>query len=437
MRQLVTLAATALLVTGCAHHTPTPAPAEAPPAALPAQSVLVVDEVGVAERAGPDGTPRMIPFVRRGPGDGYPTLLVVGGPFPIEWFGRWMEPAYNVVYPMTGPSIGLFVEQVADLDAVRQTLKLDRMAVWGHSQDGALAFEYAAAFPQHTDRVVWVNGLNDVQGGVRLGLQLLAERAGTQEEAARWTSLASAETFDLLDFALAFQARQFEHTCEPAEPCRRLIARAGAAVKASGYMTRMMELAPGGPGGPPELRSALQPDVRGQSLLAYDSGAAAEQVGNVPFLMLVGAEDGRTPPETSRALHSKLPQAQLVEIADCGHNPFIERPAETIEQMRRFLDIDLALPPVPSTLPDDWKPAYDNGEKSADEIEAESAARLTGDWAGMAMGLLMATCETLGAEPPAEQLAEYGLAGEKYETFYALHCQPPEPPDGSESPGAP
>ena len=56
-----------------------------------------------------------------------------------------------------------------------------------------------------------------------------------------------------------------------------------------------------------------------------------------PVLLIAGAEDGAMP-ATMRALADRIPNARFVEIADAGHIPGIERPAEFNAALARFLD---------------------------------------------------------------------------------------------------
>ena len=55
-----------------------------------------------------------------------------------------------------------------------------------------------------------------------------------------------------------------------------------------------------------------------------------------PTLLIAGAEDG-VMPQTLKALESRIPQAEYVEIADAGHLPGIERPDAFNAALRAFL----------------------------------------------------------------------------------------------------
>jgi proline iminopeptidase len=58
---------------------------------------------------------------------------------------------------------------------------------------------------------------------------------------------------------------------------------------------------------------------------------------HVPTLVLAGRDDFLFPPEHQAVLADRLPNARLEIIERAGHNPQIERPAEAIEAIRRFM----------------------------------------------------------------------------------------------------
>jgi proline iminopeptidase len=58
---------------------------------------------------------------------------------------------------------------------------------------------------------------------------------------------------------------------------------------------------------------------------------------HVPALVLAGSHDFLFPPEHQTILADQLPNAQLELIERAGHNPHMERSAEVIEIVKRFL----------------------------------------------------------------------------------------------------
>jgi proline iminopeptidase len=57
----------------------------------------------------------------------------------------------------------------------------------------------------------------------------------------------------------------------------------------------------------------------------------------VPTLVLAGRHDFLFPPEHQAILADRLPDAQLELIECAGHNPQIERSAEVIQVIKRFM----------------------------------------------------------------------------------------------------
>ena len=72
---------------------------------------------------------------------------------------------------------------------------------------------------------------------------------------------------------------------------------------------------------------------------AYRGGAAAAARVACPALLILGREDRMTPAKAGRALASKIKDATVAEILDCGHMMMVEQPDETLDCLKRFLGI--------------------------------------------------------------------------------------------------
>jgi 3-oxoadipate enol-lactonase len=68
-----------------------------------------------------------------------------------------------------------------------------------------------------------------------------------------------------------------------------------------------------------------------------DSAALLPTLGDIPTLVLVGAEDRITPPEGARAMAQRIPGAHLVVVPGAGHLTPLEAPEATTAELRRFL----------------------------------------------------------------------------------------------------
>lgn len=58
----------------------------------------------------------------------------------------------------------------------------------------------------------------------------------------------------------------------------------------------------------------------------------------LPTLCIVGDQDGSTPPDLVRSTADLIEGSQFEIIADAGHIPCVEQPAETIRLLRHFLE---------------------------------------------------------------------------------------------------
>jgi 3-oxoadipate enol-lactonase len=57
----------------------------------------------------------------------------------------------------------------------------------------------------------------------------------------------------------------------------------------------------------------------------------------VPTLVVVGDQDGSTPPETVKAGADRIPGAVFEIIEECAHLPCIEQPEALAELIQRFM----------------------------------------------------------------------------------------------------
>jgi len=67
-----------------------------------------------------------------------------------------------------------------------------------------------------------------------------------------------------------------------------------------------------------------------------DMTAALSEI-ECPTLVVVGREDGITPPAEMRGMAEAIPNAKFVEIPDAGHLPPLEKPAPFAAALREFL----------------------------------------------------------------------------------------------------
>ena len=86
----------------------------------------------------------------------------------------------------------------------------------------------------------------------------------------------------------------------------------------------------------------LGPQVfRDQSLALRDRADRQETLATFrgPALVLMGIADRLCPLERHELMHALMPQSRLVVIPGAGHLPPLERPAETAQALRGWLEV--------------------------------------------------------------------------------------------------
>ncbi len=259
-------------------------------------------------------------------GRGYPLLLMHGGPsldhtslLPLESLAdRFTLVFYD--HRCNGRSDGAEVTSMtwenltADADALRQALGFDKWAVLGHSFGGNVALEYALRYPQSLSHLILMNTGGDQWWVNQNSPELLAKRGYSARavEAAR---------------------RFFNGEITP-ENYQRTIIKFG-----TGYFYGMnpLTMALGMLTGP---HTVYRPEALifgyGQLLKGW---SVMDRLGEIrtPTLVAAGRYDFLFPPEHQAILADRLPNAKLVLIERAGHNPQMERTAETIRTIRDFM----------------------------------------------------------------------------------------------------
>ena len=71
----------------------------------------------------------------------------------------------------------------------------------------------------------------------------------------------------------------------------------------------------------------------------HDQTGLLPTLAGLPALIIVGAEDAITPPETARRVAAAIPGARLVVVPGAGHLPMVERPGESTAAIAEFLRV--------------------------------------------------------------------------------------------------
>ena len=247
-------------------------------------------------------------YVEHGSGD--PVVLVHGlGGTGTDIFKRLLAPLSEqrrvVAYDLRGSgqssvSPGPYtVELLADdLDALLTALRLDTVALVGHSLGGGIVLDYAATRP---DRVRTAVGIGAVTGLPEQGKESMEARAQTVESQGM---AAVAETVATNGLAPSFR----EANPEEFQELVSLIASNDTA----GYAAQC------------------------RALVAMDVTSRLPEV-RCPVLLVCGEKDQASPPAANIANAALIPNARLVELADTAHIIPWERPDELLAELTAFL----------------------------------------------------------------------------------------------------
>jgi proline iminopeptidase len=305
------------LLSACAHQVP---PSSAPPQQPSGEHQSVLNGVRLYYR-----------IAGEAPAERAPVLFLHGGPgYNSYSFARLMgirlEKVRRMVYldqrgcgrserPWDG-SYSLEV-LVADLEALRQELGVERWVLLGHSFGGTLALEYAARHPQHVVGVVFVSGLSDAAASFAIWRREL-ERMYPE----RMTELASEEE-DTSDYTRVMRALQGMNA--------RAFFNSLQFHNAKYLQLQEAVDAEGGLRNTGELSRALF----AQELTTYRFTATGRITA--PVLVVGGRYDQAIGVESMKALAKALPRATFLEYEKSAHFPYLEEADRFERDVTRFL----------------------------------------------------------------------------------------------------
>jgi proline iminopeptidase len=250
-------------------------------------------------------------------GSGPPIVLLSGGPgFDVDYMIAVAEffPGRQKILleqrgtgrsrpPKLSPEDLTLRTAVQDLDSLRQHLKQDRLFLVGHSWGGMLAMAYAAAHPDHVDRMILIDS-----GGPTLEFtswfddNIHARLRPEDEEAQRyWRDAAKRGV------APEKVAIESVKTILPGYFYDR--------AKALAFASQLIE-------------GSYHPDVNAPLFSdlskSYDLRGGLRSVDR-PVLIVAGHQDP-IGDKTAEDIHALLKSSTLVYLDKCGHFPWLEQP---------------------------------------------------------------------------------------------------------------
>ncbi|HEY7283378.1 MAG TPA: alpha/beta fold hydrolase [Actinomycetota bacterium] len=272
-------------------------------------------------------------IVERGAPDGYPLVLLHGGPGDDHHeFGDYLDPLgdrFRLVLvdqrgngrSMDSPdSTWTLPQHAADVVLLAKALGFERYAVLGHSYGAFVTLENAVDFPGQASQSIVSSGVGSVRWLADLEAKLAAfEPEVLREQVQRsWERESSVQTQE--DFASIMHEQMPWHFGDPRSP---LIAEYEERTAGAVYSPRILQLFAASGYGGIELEDRLG------------------EIGH-PVLVLAGRLDRTCPPEAAEFMAAGIPGAELRVFEHSGHMTFVEERDAYVDVVHDFLERDLA-----------------------------------------------------------------------------------------------
>jgi proline iminopeptidase len=199
-------------------------------------------------------------------------------------------------------------DQVADLEALRARLGVERIDLLGHSWGGYLAMAYALRYPQHVAHIVLCDSAAPKWSDTDFMLKNVFPEANERRE--------QDEFLEATGDAAASQASVKEYLSMLfVSPRKRDEFLATASLM---HLSRA-------------VNDALNAD-----LARVDMGPMLPRL-KMPVLVLTGRFDANVAPSTAWRIHKAIPGSRFEVFEQSGHLPFFEEPEAFARDVDRFL----------------------------------------------------------------------------------------------------
>jgi len=194
--------------------------------------------------------------------------------------------------------------EVADVLAVMDAAGVERATLYGRSRGGMLMQETALSHPERASALVLVATSHRGPGSV-----------GWDERVTKAMNFTPEMTREQI----------FESQAEA-------LAAPGWRERDPAAFARAIEI---------DLEAPPRRFAVSRQMAALEGWTSHGRLGAIacPALVVVGEDDGMTPPENSRQLAAMIPGARLEYIAQCGHNPMLEKPEAERDLLFDFLGV--------------------------------------------------------------------------------------------------
>jgi proline iminopeptidase len=276
----------------------------------------------------PAGDTRLF-VVEHGPTDGYPILILHGGPGDDHHeFGDYLDPlaarGYRLLFvdqraqgrSEMSPEHTWTLEQMAhDVLTLAASLELERYAALGHSYGAFVVLQNAVDFPGMAAQTIVSSGIPSARylEAVDRNLAAFEPMELRRQVADSWAREAGVETPQ--DFARLLHDQMPFHFADPVDPRIAEYERRTAGAAFAPWVLRKF------------------------AAMDYGGIEVEDRLGQVPqpVLVLAGRHDRTCSVDGAEAMAKALPDAELVVFEASGHMTFVEENERYLDAVDGFL----------------------------------------------------------------------------------------------------
>jgi proline iminopeptidase len=261
----------------------------------------------------------------RGSGDATPLVIVNGGPGFDHAYTHLGDPVWDRVartrrviwYDQRGNGRSselkpgqscLLADQIADLDALRAQLHLEKLDLLGHSWGGYLVMAYAARHPRRVERLIIVDSAAPKIGDTKFLFNEIFPETTEKQEA--------------LNFADTMGDKKATDD--------------GMAL----YLSMLFYSPEKRDAGMPRLSNSIYHKAVNETIWAdlsrFDLNPELHKF-NFPTLVITGRYDINVAPSVAWNIHKAIPGSRFVVFERSGHIPYFEEPDAFAAALESFL----------------------------------------------------------------------------------------------------
>lgn len=216
---------------------------------------------------------------------------------------------------------------VDEIEDLRKHLKTDKIWIFGHSDQSAVALEYALKYPDHISGLI-ITGTSLI-GTRKESVERRKEFENQRAEESAWF----AQVLTDLDYMELNKTDQDQNGNDvSAAPIKWWCFDEESSQK---VIPVVKEISKSGRRKPIENRNYHETPEERQRYLEIQENFSKIQA---PILIVNGKSDTNNPPKFAEELHKALPNSTLVLIEKAGHFPWIENSEETFYQIDEWLN---------------------------------------------------------------------------------------------------